>query len=559
MFITQQHRGLFHASRSVITLVAILGVISACGGGGGSNAPAAPPVASTPPPAPTPDPTPDGNPAPAPDDGFTPGVYEPLQNYAQLCANPRTGASASGTSFPDSQGTTADENNWIRSWSNYLYLWYGEITDVNPSSQSTPEYFRLMKTFATTPSGALKDKFHFTIPTDEWEALSQSGISGGYGLTFSFISSRPPRQVVVAYTEPNTPATAPAANIQRGATILEVDGVDMVNASSQADVDVLNAALFPGDNETHVFKIQDVGGGAPRSVSLTSKQILSTPVQNIRTIETQSGLVGYMTFNDHIATAEKQLIDAFTSLAAQNISDLVIDLRYNGGGFLDIANEVGFMVAGPAAAQGRIFEQLQFNDKHTTFNPVTGGALTPTRFRTTARGFSAPAGQSLPSLGLSRLFVLTGPGTCSASESIMNGLRGIDVEVIQIGATTCGKPYGFYPFDNCGTTYFSIQFRGINDKGFGDYSDGFSPKNVPTVQGVPVSGCFVSDDFTKQLGDPNEGRLKAALAYRETGNCPTVISAESSARSAVSALKPLDAVDGYIAKPAWLTNRIMSE
>ena len=57
----------------------------------------------------------------------------------------------------------------------------------------------------------------------------------------------------------------------------------------------------------------------------------------------------------------------------------------------------------------------------------------------------------------------------------MNGLRGVGVEVIQIGSTTCGKPYGFYPTDNCGTTYFTIQFKGVNDAGFGDYSDGFSP------------------------------------------------------------------------------------
>ncbi len=59
----------------------------------------------------------------------------------------------------------------------------------------------------------------------------------------------------------------------------------------------------------------------------------------------------------------------------------------------------------------------------------------------------------------------------------MNGLRGVNVQVIQIGTTTCGKPYGFYPQDNCGTTYFSIEFRGVNAQGFGDYPDGFSPSN----------------------------------------------------------------------------------
>ncbi len=97
--------------------------------------------------------------------------------------------------------------------------------------------------------------------------------------------------------------------------------------------------------------------------------------------------------------------------------------------------------------------------------------------------------------------MLTTDDTCSASEAFMNGLRGIDVEVIQIGGKTCGKPYGFYPQDNCGTTYFSIQFSGINFKGFGDYADGFNPTNSP-VFAADVKGCPVADDFSKVLGDP---------------------------------------------------------
>jgi hypothetical protein len=103
----------------------------------------------------------------------------------------------------------------------------------------------------------------------------------------------------------------------------------------------------------------------------------------------------------------------------------------------------------------------------------------------------------------------------------MNGLRGIDVQVIQIGGTTCGKPYGFYPQDNCGTTYFSIQFKGINAKGFGDYSDGFVPGATTTGS---FAGCQVADDFSHALGDANEALLAAALAYRQSSTCPPPIS-----------------------------------
>ena len=483
--------------------------------------------------------------------GFAAGTFEPYENFAQMCANPRFGVDADGRTFPDVQGTTEDENNWLRSWSNELYLWYDEITDVDPASLSTSRYFARMRTFEMTPSGARKDRFHFTYLTDEWQARSRAGVSSGYGAELAILQSRPPRQIVVAYTEPNTPATSPEVNLQRGAELLEIDGVDVVNGD---DVATLNRGLFPRDDETHTFLIRDAGATETRTITMTSTRITSTPVQNVRMLETDSGLVGYLTFNSHIRPSEAQLIDAITRLRAANIADLVLDLRYNGGGLLDIANELAFMVAGDNAA-GQVFEELLFNDKHPDFNPVTGARLQASNYHTTSLGFSGPAGRPLPRLGLDRVFVLSGAGTCSASEAIINGLRGIDVEVVLIGETTCGKPYGFYPFDNCGTTYFSTQFRTANQKGFGDYGDGFSPMNTPRVEGTPIPGCLVSDDFMRPLGDPEEGRLRAALQYREDGSCPTVI-AGSNLAAARATSEPNPQVT--VGRNDGLQNRIMT-
>src|SRR5262249_52362857 len=156
--------------------------------------------------------------------------------------------------------------------------------------------------------------------------------------------------------------------------------------------------------------------------------------------------VGYILFNDHHATAEAALISGIGQLQSAGMTDLVLDIRYNGGGFLDIASELAFMIAGPGPTRNKTFEKSQFNDKYQSKAPVSGQTrITP--FHTTALGFSAQSGQPLPHVDLPRLFVLTGGGTCSASESIINSLRGVDIEVIQIGATTCGKPYGFYPRD----------------------------------------------------------------------------------------------------------------
>lgn len=514
-------------------------MISACGGGGGSSQAQAPTV-----------PEPDEEPKQTSD--FDNNFFSPYKTFEQICASPRTGSDLNGIRFTDVQGTPEDEKNWLRSWSNTLYLWYNEIADIDPRNLTTLEYFEQMQTFEISPSGSSKDKFHFTLPTDVYQEQSLAGISAGYGATFVILEGAPPRQIVVAYTEPDTPATSPEVRLLRGTTILEVDGEDLVNGNS---VDTLNNGLFPGDNETHTFLVRDSGEDTPRTISMTSTQIVSIPVQNVSTIETNSGVVGYMTFNDHIKTAEAQLIDAMTQLQTFGIDDLILDLRYNGGGFLDIANELSYMIAGDAAV-GRVFEELEFNDQHLEFDPVTNRPLTPTQFHTTAQGFSTPNGTPLPSLGLARVFILTGPGTCSASESIINSLRGIDVEVVQVGKTSCGKPYGFYPFDNCGTTYFSIQFRGRNQKGFGDYTDGFSPSNTNQVGGELVPGCLVSDDFTRQLGDPKEGRLSAALKYREDGTCPTIVS--SSLNKTVTTAKTLNAADGVIAKTAWRQNRIIT-
>src|SRR5262249_1888947 len=322
-----------------------------------------------------------------------------------------------------------------RSWTNELYLWYREVPDQDPANYATADYFNLLKTTATTASGNPKDRFHFTYDSAQWEALSQSGVSAGYGAQWVLISSRPPRNVVVAYTDPGTPASS--ANLARGAQVLRVDGVDLVNATDSNSVNVLNEGLFPSAaGASHTFSVLDQGAGSPRDITMVSANVTETPVQNVETVHTKSGLVGYMLFNDHIATAEPLLISAFSQLQGAGVSDLVLDIRYNGGGYLDIASEVAYMIAGPGPTTGKGFEKTVFNDKNPTKDPVTGEALTPVPFHATSQGFSGPSGQPLPTLSLQRVFVLTGPDTCSASESIINGLGGVGGEVIQVGSAT---------------------------------------------------------------------------------------------------------------------------
>jgi hypothetical protein len=487
------------------------------------------------------------------------GQFAAESTFAAACVTPRTGNDpATGKAYPDGQGTLLDELNWLRSWTNDLYLWYGEVADQNPAGFTTDaSYFDVLKTTATTASGHPKDKFHFTYPTATWEALEQSGVEAGYGVDLVVLSSTPPRNVVVGYVEPLIPANDAAANLARGAQLLTVDGVDLVNANDQASIDTLNAGLSPKTiGESHTFSILDVGAVTPRSVTLVSANVTVTPVQNVHTITSGGSLVGYMLFNDHLASSESALVTAFAQLQSAGVTDLVLDIRYNGGGLLDIASEVAYMVAGPQTA-GQTFELTQFNGKHPSTNPVTGAAITPLGFHATTQGFSVAAGQALPTLRLSRLFVLTGASTCSASESIINSLQGVNVQVIQVGSSTCGKPYGFYPTDNCGTTYFSIQFQGVNAKGFGDYPDGFTPANTVSPQGVAVPGCSVADDFTHALGDSAEGLLASALSYQQNAVCPVPPSGTAPPPAVAGAYVPPMA-DGQSIKSLWQRNRILT-
>ena len=510
-------------------------LVSACGGGGGGDGRADPINIST-------------------STAWQAGVFKPQSDFANKCAVPRTGIDPRNNKpFTDIQGTLLDEKNFLRSWSNDTYLWYSEIPDVNPGSNvSAVSYFELLKTSAKTSSGNNKDNFHFTYDSSVWYSLSETGVSAGYGMELSWIRTTPPRSVVVAYVEPGSPAAL--KNIKRGAQLISIDGYDFVNGNTQEIVSKLNERIFPSSlNQSYEFEIKNVGASATEKVVLTSANVIKTPVQNVKTIDTANGKVGYFVFNDHIKTAERGLYDAINQLSAQGINDLILDVRYNGGGYLYIASELSYMIAGNKIKSGAIFEKTMFNDKHSTVG-LFGETLEPTPFY---KG-SSEIGGALPTLNLSRVFMITSGDTCSASESIINGLRGVGVEVIQIGSKTCGKPYGFYPQDNCGTTYFTIQFKGVNDKGFGEYSDGFIPSAIDNGKDL-VKGCLLGDDLTRALGDESEKNLSAALYYKVNNSCPVITANSSSGKLQKTSVPDdeLSNVTGSLNKPFGLTDRIM--
>jgi carboxyl-terminal processing protease len=415
---------------------------------------------------------------------------------------------------------------------NEAYLWYQEVPSVDATvpqfnnesnvTASLGAYFDALLTTARTPSGKLKDEFSFIFPTAEWNALSQGGTTAGYGIEWLLGSPTPPRDLRVALVDPGTPAAAAA--VARGTRVVSINGISIDDVTPAGIATINEGAFSPRPGTTYTFVLENLAG-MRTTTSLTATTVTKVPVQNAQVFTTGATKVGYLTFNDHIFPAEGQLAAAFADFAQQGINDLVLDLRYNGGGFIYLASQVGYMIAGAPRTSGKTFEKLRYNDKRTADNNDPENTIP---FYPSASGFPGSGtvrNAALPQLNLTRVFILATAGSCSASESIINGLRGIDVEVILIGRTTCGKPFGFTAKDNCGISYFPIEFQGTNEKGFGDFADGFA------------ATCAVADDLSKPLGDPTEAMLAAALTYRSTGVCPPATAVQRQGVLATSAGK----------------------
>ena len=512
-----------HASTAIGAALSLVLLLGGCGGG--ANPSVKPVPVSTPAPAPS-----GGVSAPTPAENFPSSA-----SLAQQCVAPRPGST-------DKQGSIDTEKSWLRSFMNETYLWYKDIPAVDASQYTLAKYngnvfdtltayFEALLTPTLTASGKRTDQFSFTIPTEEL-LDSQNGISTGYGITWAFVSNRIPRLVNVVEVTPGSPAAL--AGVARGDTLLSVDGVDINDPSADAPAK-LNAGIFPSTlNKLTNFKFLPFGSATPRDVALKSAVISEKAVQLTKVITEADKRIGYLVLNSfNILAAESELLSAINTLKAANVNELVLDLRYNGGGFLDISSQLGWMIGG-SNLDGKIFERSLCNDK----NPLDI-CNTSTPFHKTTQGFNGLSGQPLPQLGLSRVFILTTGNTCSASEALINSLTPF-LQVVQIGGSTCGKPYGFFITDNCGTSYAAIQFQGVNAQGFGDYADGFS------------ATCKLADDLSKSRGDSSEAMLSGALSYIKTGACPLGSGIQRS-------LSPRDTLEFKIPRKPWEEIRILNK
>ena len=420
-----------------------------------------------------------------------------------LCAMPLAlgacggGGSDAGSAPPALSCSVADQQQWLRGYVDDWYYWYALSPKPSPAGFSTVEsYFdALLYTGGDLiPNGGgarwPSDRYRGDESTESFNRFFGAGQTLGYGVAVAGLevtkpSPQPNAPLFVRYVEPLSPARA--AGVVRGDRVLSLNGV-AVSALISADDFTLLTPAAAGNTLTLVLRN---AAGVDRTVVLAAAVYALTPVQNRQILQSPNGRsIGYLTVKDMIDQTATPLADAFSSFRASNVQELVLDLRYNGGGLVSVAREVASYAAG-SRASGQVFARLLYNDKRSASNQDYA--------------FGNPANWAGPP----KVYVLAGPRTCSASEQVINGLRGVGVNVVAIGDTTCGKPVGFLPQSSgCGTTYSVVNFESVNARNEGRYFDGFE------------ATCRVSEDFSRPVGATTDPLLVAAAYHVDNGFCP---------------------------------------
>lgn len=443
---------------------------------------------------------------------------------------------------PTRLGSLADERHWIRAYLNERYLWYKDIPVVNASDaryqltggsgwenfiHSISNYFDDQLTPKYTSSGSKVDRFSFLTATYSWNQFAQ-GEELGYGWLLSEQGTGASKRIWVSYVYPDTRnGSANQVGLQRGDEILSVNGW-AINVSTP--VPSADEGLYPTRPGTHEFVVKRKGQLGTQTFSLNASTAVLPQAEHKVVLDSSNVKWGYLLFNSHVESAQGPLRAALSDFKSQKIEQLVLDLRYNSGGYLALASALAYGVAGPDRTLGKTFEKTRHNDRRSSEDES---------FPFYSADFD---GRAIEALNLSKVYVLATEETCSASESIINGLRGVDVEVVQIGGTTCGKPYGFVAQDNCGITYAAMEFDGVNDKGQGDYANGFVPE------------CAVSDDLTQELGTLAEPMFAAAVARHRGQTCPSL---SASRALGSSGMQGLGVRSAKLTRPEWQRNKMM--
>lgn len=362
------------------------------------------------------------------------------------------------------------------------YFWNDLLPDdVDLSTYATPEAL-LADLITVQPL----DRFSFIADRAADTALFEEGEFAGFGFSTTLLdeATNDVRFVRVFGGSP-----ADNGGIVRGQRLLAVDGVDV---GTILDNEGLSEAFGPSEvGIQRTLRIRNPDNSEFDAV-LTKAVVTIDPVPQVRTYTIGTTTYGYLEFWSFIRTANDQLRDAIASFRTAGITDIIVDLRYNGGGRVDTALLFGDLLGG-AVATGQVFGQQRYNQSRESEN------------------LSFRFNQLAQSMNLSRVVFITTGGTASASELVINGMEPA-VSVQLVGSTTFGKPVGQEAGQYCDSTKLlrAINFEFVNGLGDGQYFDG-----------LPVD-CQAADDVTTVVGVQGDPSLDAALTLLSTGACPIV-------------------------------------
>jgi C-terminal processing protease CtpA/Prc len=402
---------------------------------------------------------------------------------------------------PASACTEVAQKEWIGGYMNDWYFWYRLSPRPNPAGYSSVLDYYAALLYTGTDINFPADRYSRSESTESFNRFFGDGATMGYGVSVNGFEVQSGQPLYVRYVEPASDAAV--KGVTRGDEVLSVNGRSAAELIFANDYSLLTAARA-GDQ----LALQLRRGGVTRTVVVEAKVFNLTPVSGARVVTTPNGrLMGYLMVKDMISQANAGFESAFALFRAQGVQELVVDLRYNGGGLVSVGAELASYIAGArglSGGAGRVYTSLLYNDKQARANNQT--------FTFASRGNA---------LGLARVYLLTGPRTASASEQVINGLLGLrdfGVQVITIGDTTFGKPVGSLPIGNCGITYSAVNFESVNARNEGRFFDGFD------------ATCPVREDFTRALGATgalDDPLLVSAAHHADNGVCPAVLANKS--------------------------------
>jgi C-terminal processing protease CtpA/Prc len=348
---------------------------------------------------------------------------------------------------------------------NNYYFWYDKMPEVKPENYPTPEALLEALRYKQL------DKWSFISTKQEINSYYNDAEYVGFGFGMAFDTSY---RLWVSFVFSDSPMRA--VGVDRGWQISHINGIvpTPTNTSNLLSPTTLNFTF-----------INSQGQSVSHSISKRTVKMNTVLMNTI--YETSAGKVGYFVLKGFVGPTVVELNTVFNDFSAASITDLIIDLRYNGGGSVDVASHLANLIVGGNVV-GQDFGRYIHNDKLTQQNR--------------AIVFKALSN----SLNLQRIIYITSRNSASASELVINGLFP-HIDVVLVGDRTYGKPVGMYGLESdiSDLIYFPICFKIVNSNNQGDFYDGI-PVDIPANDGINYP-----------FGHLSEPCLAAAIAFIEGG------------------------------------------